>query len=264
MSHFFRKSRMISKKTAGFSFIEVLVGTTIVALAFLTLVTISQWLNKSFLRQSMYTSLAGLSENIQGRLFSNALCSANFSFVTPMDSSQLSASRSATGVPVQVVIDPSTSVAAGQNLTEFRINVTGFNLTNVIDIDLSMVPRLRFGILRASFQSDFKIGGVENFDRIVGGVFFSMDAADNYTGQCYLSDTPTVTCTALGGTYDASATPPCSFPVGIPACPAGQYLTGVAAGGTPTCITLSGTCVAGSYISGFNAAGTAICTPLPL
>ena len=85
------------------------------------------------------------------------------------------------------------------------------------------------------------------------------DAGGNFTG-CYTDNTPSYSCTGMGGTYVPTATPPCQFTMTLGACTnTNEYLVGFN-NGVPICQTLDGACPVGKYLIGISASGV-VCSP---
>lgn len=158
---------------------------------------------------------------------------------------------------------PNLVVGEGSELVGLKAELKSLRLAKARAILGAAAPG--FTQYSAVVESSYKprgLGGLDSKPQVVGTIVFNVQDADQRVVACQIQENAAIMCSRMGGIFNALGTPPCVFAGAGFACPEGQLLTGISAGGDPTCVPYDVSCPAGQYASGINASGI-VCSALP-
>lgn len=244
---------------SGFTLTEVLVSVAILSVVVLIGLALFSNNLEQLKRQEMNLAMNALTKTALQKIRFPTICTASLSFDAPFT---IAAASTPEGIPIRIQLQqsPNVSIATGSTNIE-GLNITSLRLTNLFAADLSTSPQRYIGLVRLRAEkSSIVTGGTAFRERILGALVIPVNSG-TYAGGCFTDSSTPVTCSSLGGTYNANQDPPCTFPMVLPACTnANEYLIGFQ-NGVPVCQNLDGSCPAGQYLSGLSATG-AVCSSL--
>lgn len=249
------------KKTnsaSGFTLVEVLVSLGLLAGTMFIGIELFRQSQEQIRNQEIGLAVEALGRTVRQKVQYPNTCNTSFSFTGTFS---VATASTPAGLAVRLIVDPANNISIVDGAMDVEgINVLSFRLTNLTPIDLVSVPRKYSGLLKLSAEKTRNLlGGKALRERVVGAIVIETDAAGAFMG-CYVDNSPSYSCAAMGGTYKPGETPPCQFSMSLGACTnANEYLVGFEAG-VPICKTLDGACPAGKYLIGISPSGI-ICSP---
>ncbi len=238
----------MNKKNKGFTLVEVMITTAIIAGLALVIMQINKMVSQSNATMNANVDSIDLKRNMIAALMDKNACATTFNGIS-IGQSLTNVKNSAGGIVFTV----------GQSYGEGKIKLTG-----LVTSDLNQVGSdgLRSVVLNVSYSRTV-MGKTTNKNFPVNLRVKAAGAASPIL-DCF-SDTDGLVltakqeaCASLGGVWDSA-----SITCTLPSCPVGQILQALKPDGTAVC--KSPNCVAPQVFQGFDGSGNAICVyPSPV